>query len=46
MGGAEAQVNPIGYSMAAAVVLALPMLLIFLIANRYFIGALGGAVTE
>lgn len=46
MGGTEAQVNPIGYSMAAAVVLALPMLLIFLIANRYFIGALGGAVTE
>lgn len=45
-GGGEATVNPVGYSLAAAVVLALPMLAIFLIANKYFVTALGGAVRE
>jgi ABC-type glycerol-3-phosphate transport system permease component len=44
--GFESRINPIGQAMAAAVVLALPMLAIFLIANRYFVGALGGAVRE
>jgi len=43
---AEANVNPIGRSMAVAVILFIPLLLIFLVANKYFTSALSGAVKE
>lgn len=45
-GGAELSVNPIGRSFAAAVVLMLPMLVIFLSTSRFFVSALGSAVKE
>lgn len=45
-GDGVTNINPIGRSLAVAVVLAAPMLLIFLVANRYFTTALGGATKE
>jgi ABC-type glycerol-3-phosphate transport system permease component len=42
----EFMINPIGRSFAAAVVLFIPVFTIFLIANRYYTGALGGAIKE
>ena len=38
--------NPLGQSMAVGVVLLIPMLAVFLSANKYFIGGLKGAVKE
>lgn len=43
-GGGIDLVNPIGRSFAVGIVLFLPMFLIFLVANRYFTSAIGGAV--
>lgn len=43
-GGDEFSVNPIGRAMAGGVMLVLPLLVVFLFANRYFVSALGGAV--
>lgn len=40
------KIDPIGQRMAVAVVLAAPLLAVFLIANRYFTTALGGATKE
>jgi len=45
-GGDDTNVNPIGRSFAVAVVLVVPLLSIFLIANRYFTSAVQGAVKE
>jgi ABC-type glycerol-3-phosphate transport system permease component len=45
-GESATNINPVGRSMAVAVVLAIPMLLLFIIANRYFTTALGGATKE
>ena len=47
-GGSDivSNVNPIGRSLAVAVVLLAPLLLIFLVANKYFTSALSGAVKE
>jgi ABC-type glycerol-3-phosphate transport system permease component len=42
--GDEFSVNPIGRAMAGGVMLVLPLLVVFLFANRYFTSALGGAV--
>ena len=44
--GGDDHLNPIGRSLAGGVVLIVPVLLIFIIANRYFTSALGGAVKE
>jgi ABC-type glycerol-3-phosphate transport system permease component len=35
--------NPLGYRMAVGVALLFPLLVIFLIANKYFIQDIGGA---
>ena len=45
-GGEILLVNPIGRSLAAAMVLLAPLLGIFIVANRYFTSALGGAIKE
>jgi len=39
-------VNPVGKSFAVGVVLLLPLVVIFLMANKYFVKSLGGAVKE
>lgn len=39
-------VNPIGKSFAAGVLMLLPMLLIFLLANKFFVKGLEGAIKE
>jgi len=39
-------INPIGRSLASAVVLLIPLVVIFVIANRFFTTALGGAIKE
>jgi ABC-type glycerol-3-phosphate transport system permease component len=39
-------VNPIGMSFAAGVILLFPLVVLFLIGNRYFIEGLQGAVKE
>jgi len=41
-GGSETNLNPIGQSLAAGVVLLLPLVLIFAVANKYFTTVLGG----
>lgn len=45
-GGGELNVNPIGRSFATGVLLLLPLLIIFLFANKYFIQGVSGAVKE
>jgi len=45
-GQAELMMNPIGRKLAMAMVLLLPMLLIYFTASRYFTSALGGAIKE
>lgn len=42
----EEMVNPIGKSFAVAMVLFVPLLAIFLASNKYFTGAISGAVKE
>lgn len=39
-------VNPVGRSFAAAIILLFPLLIIFIAANKYFINSLGGAIKE
>lgn len=39
-------VNPLGRSFAAGVILFIPLLIIFLVSNKYFVNALGGAIKE
>jgi len=45
-GGGELNINPVGRSFAVGILLLLPLLIIFLIANKYFTESLGGAVKE
>lgn len=45
-GGAVANVNPVGLSLSAGVILLVPLLLIFAFANKYFTSAIGGALKE
>lgn len=45
-GGADTNVNPIGRTLAVGVVLLLPLLVIFLVANKYFVSSLSGAMKE
>jgi ABC-type glycerol-3-phosphate transport system permease component len=45
-GGGDLNVNPLGKSFAAGVLLLLPLLIVFLIANKYFVESLGGAIKE
>lgn len=45
-GGAEYNLNPVGRSFATGILLLFPLLVIFLIANKYFTESLGGAVKE
>jgi len=45
-GDGSTNINPVGRSLAVAVVLTVPMLLIFFVANKYFTTALGGATKE
>ena len=42
----EGRINPLGRSMAIGTILFIPLLIIFLTANKYFTTALGGAVKE
>jgi ABC-type glycerol-3-phosphate transport system permease component len=39
-------INPLGHSMAVGVLLLLPLMALFIIANKYFVGSLDGAVKE
>lgn len=45
-GGEMENVNPLGRSFAVGIVLVIPLLLVFLVANRYFVNGLSGAVKE
>jgi len=45
-GTTEFNINPVGRSFAAGIILLLPLLIIFIIANKYFTESLGGAVKE
>jgi len=45
-GGGDLNINPIGRSLAVGMVLLLPLLLIFILANKYFVESIGGAVKE
>lgn len=45
-GGGELNINPIGKSLAVGMILLIPLLLIFVLANKYFIESIGGAVKE
>jgi ABC-type glycerol-3-phosphate transport system permease component len=45
-GGGDLALNPIGRGLAVGTVLLLPLLVIFLLANRYFVSSIGGAVKE
>ena len=42
-GGSETNLNPIGQSLAAGVILLMPLIVIFAVANKYFTTVLGGA---
>ena len=44
--GGDIGVVPLGRQMAGAVLLLAPLLAVFLAANKYFVGALGGAIKE
>jgi ABC-type glycerol-3-phosphate transport system permease component len=39
-------INPIGKSFAVGMILFTPLLVIFLFANRYYTGAISGAIKE
>ena len=41
-GGTETDLNPIGMALAAGTILLVPLILIFVVANKYFTTALGG----
>lgn len=45
-GGGAVVINPLGRYFAVGVVLVAPLLLIFLVANKYFIVSLSGAIKE
>jgi len=45
-GGGDLNVNPIGRAFAVSIVLMLPLVIVFLIANKHFINAMEGAVKE
>ena len=45
-GDSAMNVNPIGKALAAGTMLLLPLLAIFVVANRYFTTAVGGAIKE
>lgn len=45
-GDAELGVNPIGRYLAVGVILLFPLLFLFLIANKFFVSALEGAIKE
>jgi ABC-type glycerol-3-phosphate transport system permease component len=45
-GGGLLDVNPIGRGFAAGVLLLAPLVAVFAVANRYFVGSLGGALKE
>lgn len=42
----DASINPLGRSLAVGMVLLIPLLLIFIVANKYFVGSMEGAVKE
>lgn len=44
--GSSNLANPIGHSMAAGMLLLIPLLAVFIVANKYFVGSLEGAVKE
>jgi len=44
--GTDTYINPVGRSFAVGILLFLPLLIIFLVANRYFVESLGGAIKE
>jgi ABC-type maltose transport system permease subunit len=45
-GDANLGVNPVGRSFAAGILLLFPLVVLFLIGNKYFIEGLQGAVKE
>lgn len=44
--GGDLGINPIGKALTVGVILLLPLLVIFLFANKYFVANIGGAVKE
>ena len=46
VGSPELMVNQLGRELAASMLLLIPLLLIFSVASRYFVSALGGALKE
>jgi len=44
--GGEQGVNPIGRTLTVGTILLLPLLIIFILANKYFIDSIGGAIKE
>jgi ABC-type glycerol-3-phosphate transport system permease component len=45
-GGGAPGLNPIGKSLAVGCLLLIPLVIVFAIGNRYFVGSLGGAIKE
>lgn len=45
-GAGDMSLNPIGRSLAVGVILLIPLLIIFIVANKYFISSMDGAIKE
>jgi ABC-type glycerol-3-phosphate transport system permease component len=45
-GGGELNINPLGRGFAVSIILMLPLVVVFLIANKYFINMMEGALKE
>lgn len=45
-GGGDFSINPIGRGLAMGCLLVIPLVIVFAIGNRYFVGAIGGAIKE
>ena len=45
-GGGDLNINPLGRSFAVSIILMLPLIIVFLIANKYFLNSLEGAIKE
>jgi ABC-type glycerol-3-phosphate transport system permease component len=45
-GGGDLNINPLGRGFAVGIILLIPLLIIFLVANKYFTQSLGGAIKE
>lgn len=45
-GGGDLSANPVGKGLAMGCILLVPLMIVFIIGNRYFVNAIGGALKE